>query len=87
MNSFLAGKYQAVAVGRVMTCVVGMVVRREREIRDFVKTPFYRVLAELSLAGRGFDGEWRSAPGSLYEIHRNSIRRMVSRRERTRKSW
>ena len=67
VNSYLAGKYQAIAVGRVMTCVVGMVVRREREIRDFVKTPFYRVLAELCLAGRTFDGEWRSAPGSLYE--------------------
>ncbi len=39
------GKWSAVSVGRVMTCVLGMVVRREREIRDFVETPFYRVIA------------------------------------------
>ena len=48
-----------VSVGRVMTCVLGMVVRREREIRDFVKTPFYRVLADVALAGEQFSGEWR----------------------------
>ena len=39
------------SVGRVMTCVLGMVVRREREIRNFVKTPFYRVLVSLECAG------------------------------------
>ena len=48
-----------VSVGRVMTCVLGMVVSREREIRDFVKTPFYRVLADIALAGESFNGEWR----------------------------
>ncbi len=40
-------KYCAISVGRVMTCVLGMVVRREREIREFVKTPFYRVLGDV----------------------------------------
>lgn len=49
-----------------MTCVLGMVVRREREIRSFVKTPFYRVIAGLSLNGRNFEGEWRAVKGSRY---------------------
>ena len=48
-----------VSVGRVMTCVLGMVVSREREIREFVKTPFYRVLADIALTGEHFSGEWR----------------------------
>lgn len=55
-----------ISVGRVMTCVPGMVVRREREIRSFVKTPFYRVLLTEELAGRTFDGEWRAVEGSAY---------------------
>ncbi|MDO4262411.1 MAG: DNA topoisomerase [Eubacteriales bacterium] len=55
-----------ISVGRVMTCVLGMVVRREREIREFVKTPFYRVLLSQELAGERFDGEWRAVEGSRY---------------------
>ena len=58
--------YTAIAVGRVMTCVLGMVVRREREIRSFVKTPFYRVLSSIALEGEHFDGEWRAVEGSRY---------------------
>ena len=54
------------SVGRVMTCVLGMVVRREREIRQFVKTPFYRVMAGYSPQGKRFEGEWRVTPGSRY---------------------
>ena len=49
-----------------MTCVLGMVVRREREIREFVKTPFYRVLGKFELGGRSFEGEWRAVEGSRY---------------------
>ena len=63
---YLGEKYQAISVGRVMTCVLGMVVRREREIRNFVKTPFYRVLATMKLQDSSFEGEWRSAEGSRY---------------------
>ncbi|MDE7320614.1 MAG: type IA DNA topoisomerase [Lachnospiraceae bacterium] len=55
-----------ISVGRVMTCVLGMVVRREREIRSFVKTPFYRVLLVQELAGKRFTGEWRAVEGSAY---------------------
>ena len=55
-----------ISVGRVMTCVLGMAVRREREIRSFVKTPFYRVLATLSLGEKQFDAEWRAVQGSAY---------------------
>lgn len=56
--------YRAIAVGRVMTCVLGMVVIREREIRDFVETPFYRVIG--SFAADACKGEWRAAEGSAY---------------------
>ena len=54
------------AVGRVMTCVQGMIVRREREIRQFVETPFYRVLAKCSLGNSSFEAEWRAVEGSEY---------------------
>ena len=64
VSNYLGNKYQVISVGRVMTCVLGMVVRREREIREFVKTPFYRVLGKFSLEGRSFEGEWRAVEGS-----------------------
>ena len=63
---YLKSTYQPISVGRVMTCVLGMVVRREREIREFVKTPFYRVVASLGLAGERFEAEWRAVEGSRY---------------------
>ncbi len=66
ISNYLGSKYQAISVGRVMTCVMGMVVRREREIREFVKTPFYRVLGSFSAGGHPFDGEWRGVEGSRY---------------------
>ncbi|MCM1282432.1 MAG: topoisomerase C-terminal repeat-containing protein [Muribaculaceae bacterium] len=56
--------YTAIAVGRVMTCVLGMVVIREREIRDFKETPFYRVTGRFSEAG--IEGEWKAVEGSGY---------------------
>ncbi len=57
-----------IAVGRVMTCVLGIVVNREREIRAFVKTPFYRVISSLQLSqeGKPFDAEWRVTEDSHY---------------------
>ena len=66
ISNYLGSKYQAISVGRVMTCVLGMVVRREREIRDFVKTPFYRILGKFTLEEKAFDGEWRAVEGSRY---------------------
>ena len=66
ISSFMNTKYTVISVGRVMTCVLGMVVRREREIRDFVKTPFYRILNKLSLNGQEVEGEWRAVEGSAY---------------------
>lgn len=56
--------YTAIAVGRVMTCVLGMVVRREREIRDFVETPFYKVNGKFTDAE--IIGEWKAVEGSKY---------------------
>lgn len=66
VSSYLGSRYQAISVGRVMTCVLGMVIRREREIREFVKTPFYRVLGKFSLQEHTFEGEWRAVEGSRY---------------------
>ncbi len=59
-------RYTVISVGRVMTCVLGMIVRREREIRSFVKTPFYRILADIDLGGSHMEGEWRAVEGSKY---------------------
>ena len=67
ISNFLQTKYSVVSVGRVMTCVLGMVVRREREIRDFVKTPFYRVMAGVDVAGAPLTMEWKAVVGSRYE--------------------
>ena len=66
VSNYLGSRYQAISVGRVMTCVLCMVVRREREIREFVKTPFYRVLGKFELQGHSFEGEWRATQGSRY---------------------
>ena len=66
ISSFMKSKRTVLSVGRVMTCVLGMVVRREREIRAFVKTPFYRVLAKLEVQGREIEAEWRAVEGSRY---------------------
>ena len=70
ISRVLGTKYSVIAVGRVMTCVLGMVVRREREIRDFVKTPFYRVLGNFRPSDNGsgeeITAEWHAAEGSRY---------------------
>ena len=56
-----------ISVGRVMTCVLGIVVDREREIRNFVKTPFYRVLGGAMINGKKCDAEWRVTPDSHFD--------------------
>ena len=66
ISNYLNTKHSVVSVGRVMTCVLGMVVRREREIREFVKTPFYRVISIIDGFGHSFEGEWRAVKGSRY---------------------
>lgn len=65
-QNFPDDKWTSVSVGRVMTCVLGMVVTREWEIRNFVKTPFYRVLGTFELEGKAFQGEWKAVEGSRY---------------------
>lgn len=55
-----------IAVGRVMTCVLGIIVKREREIREFVKTPFYRLVANVGEEGQTFDAEWKAVNGTKY---------------------
>lgn len=66
VSNYLGMKYSVISVGRVMTCVLGMIVRREREIRRFVKTPFYRVIQQLDAEGRQIEGEFRAVEGSRY---------------------
>jgi len=66
VKSYLKADRAVISVGRVMTCVLGMVVNREREIREFVKTPFYRVVANLLLNEKSCECEWRAAPGTKY---------------------
>lgn len=55
-----------IAVGRVMTCVLGIVVKREREIREFAKTPFYRLVASVGEEGQTFDAEWKAVKDTKY---------------------
>ena len=64
--NFLKLDKAVLSVGRVMTCVVGMVVNREREIRNFVKTPFYKVSARCKNQGMFIDGEWKVNERSKY---------------------
>jgi len=67
VQSFLKSqKWSAISVGRVMTCVLGMVVRREREIRSFVKTPFYRVMSSVLAQDKELSAEFRAVEGSKY---------------------
>ena len=62
VRNYLGMDRCVIAVGRVMTCVLGMIVKREREIRQFVPTPFYRVLAGTE----GFEAEWKTTKESAY---------------------
>ena len=66
VQNYLSRDRAVISVGRVMTCVLGMVVKREREIRAFVKTPFYRVLGSFDLEGHKLGGEWKAVEGSRY---------------------
>ncbi len=65
LNDAAATKgYTAIAIGRVMTCVLGMVVNREREIRNFKETSFYRVVGDFTDAN--IEAEWKAVEGSVY---------------------
>ena len=66
IKSYLKADKAVVSVGRVMTCVLGMVVNREREIREFVKIPFYRILAQIDIDGKECTCEWKAVEGSRY---------------------
>lgn len=66
IKNYLNADKAVVSVGRVMTCVLGMVVNREREIREFVKIPFYRILMQTKLAGHDCSLEWKAVEGSKY---------------------
>ncbi len=93
MSRALGTEHTTIAVGRVMTCVLGMVVRREREIRSFVKTPFFRIQAVITQAGApegspSFTAQWQADDKSicfgsprLYKdtgfLHREDAEKMI----------
>lgn len=66
IKEFLKKDRAVIAVGRVMTCVLGMVVDRERDIRNFVKTPFYKITATFQSGDITYEGEWKVNPESAY---------------------
>ena len=71
MSRALGNDHTTIAVGRVMTCVLGMVVKREREIRSFVKTPFFRIQAVITQPGApegspSFTAQWQADEKSKY---------------------
>ncbi|MCM1101624.1 MAG: DNA topoisomerase [Clostridium sp.] len=66
VKSYLKRDRAVISVGRVMTCVLGMIVNREREIRSFTKTSFYRVTGEFKIRDRSLSGEWKAVEGSAY---------------------
>lgn len=66
VKDYLKRDRAVISVGRVMTCVLGMIVNREREIRSFTKTPFYRVVGNFKLQEKPFTAEWRAVEGSKY---------------------
>ncbi len=66
VKDYLKRDKAVISVGRVMTCVLGIIVNREREIRAFTKTPFYRVLGNFNLQDKTISGEWKAVEGSPY---------------------
>ncbi len=66
IKDYLKKDRAVISVGRVMTCVLGMIVRREREVREFVKTPFYRVLSNVIVEGEKIELEWKAVKESKY---------------------
>ena len=66
ISSYLKTDKTVISVGRVMTCVLGMIVRREREIRAFVKMPFYRVIGKTLIGETSFDAEWKTSESSRF---------------------
>lgn len=66
ISRFLKTKYTVISVGRVMTCVLGMICNREREIRNFVKTPFYRVISKIGIDSYHIEAEWKAVERTKY---------------------
>ena len=81
IKNYLGTDKCVIAVGRVMTCVLGMIVRREREIRDFVPTPFYRVLAKARfLVKQGHESEHsedKNLPSDFYDVSKDDTKEII----------
>ncbi|MBQ2642287.1 MAG: type IA DNA topoisomerase [Eubacterium sp.] len=66
IQNFLKSDWKSINVGRVMTCVLGMICQRENEIRNFIKTPFYRVMAGANISDSEVNFEWKAKKGSNF---------------------
>ncbi len=66
IQNYLKDGWKSINVGRVMTCVLGMICSREREIRSFTKTAFYRVVVQADISERLIDAEWKAVKGSRF---------------------
>ncbi|MBZ9624821.1 type IA DNA topoisomerase [Clostridium tagluense] len=67
VSNYLGKNYIVIAVGRVMSCVLGMVVQREREVREFIVTPFYKIIGSFKVDEESiYEGEWKAVEGSEY---------------------
>lgn len=86
VKGYLKRDRAVISVGRVMTCVLGMIVNREREIRSFTKTPFYRVIGNFKLQEKPFTAEWRAVEARNIIILRHCIKRTASRKRGCRAS-
>ena len=85
ISNFMHTKYTVLSVGRVMTCVLGMVVRREREIRNFVKTPYFRVVAGFDASGYGLKESGGAQKRQTMIRVRCCIKKMALRKRKTRR--
>lgn len=82
LSNHLGKDYVVIAVGRVMTCVLGMIVQREREIQEFVKTPYYKIASCFQFNDAiSYDGEWKAIEGSKYYMS-NSLYKDIGFMER-----
>ena len=75
LASIVNKKSVVIAVGRVMSCVLGMIVNREREVRNFVKTPFFKLKGDfISQDGLEYSGEWKAS----FEFYEKNLKSMFN---------
>ena len=64
LAKFLNEDKAVISIGRVMTCVLGMIVTREREIRNFKKQKFYKIIGKFGNDDSNFEAQWQATQES-----------------------